>query len=695
MGIDLAQFHQAFFDESFEALGSMESALLNLDAGAPDPEAINTIFRVAHSVKGGAGMFGFTEIASFTHSLETVLDELRERRLTMTEGVSDILLRSVDVLRGLLNAAQHQGSFDPQKAADVQFDLEALVAGKADPTAGAGPPSPGRSAENLETWKIEFKPAADLFTRGQDPGAIFESLAELGELQASAEVETLPALAEMDPTRCYLTWVLRLRTASEQSRIEEVFSWVDDGSEVSVTRELAGQGAPESRSESIEQDLQVPPGGASVVSLADARKAESEEKSEAMRRDARVSPDARSSGNGASAGGDSSSIRVSVEKIDELINTVGEIVITQSMLAQLGLQAEGPAAERLRMGLAQLERNVRELHESVMRVRMLPIGFAFSRFPRLVRDLAHRLGKQIDLRMTGEQTELDKTVLERIGDPLVHLVRNSIDHGIEMPEVRAAAGKTPAGTVHLAAFHRGSAIIIEVSDDGAGLDSEKILAKARGRGLIGPNEAPSEEATYDLIFLPGFSTAERTTDISGRGVGMDVVRKNVKALGGQIELKSERGRGSKFIITLPLTLAIVDGQSVCVGSETYILPLVSIIESLQVKAGSIRRLSTGAEVFAFRGDYLPIIRLHEVFGVEPRSRALHEGLVVVAEGDGQRVGLFVDDLRGQQQVVIKSLETNYGHVPGVSGATILGDGSVALILDLSGLIRFASGRAAA
>jgi len=326
----------------------------------------------------------------------------------------------------------------------------------------------------------------------------------------------------------------------------------------------------------------------------------------------------------------------------------------------------------------------------------LPISFVFSRFPRMVRDLAQRLGKQIELKMTGEQTELDKTVMEKIGDPLVHLVRNSVDHGIEKsPEARVAAGKSPVGTVHLDACHRGGNIAVEVNDDGGGLDKDRILEKARSRGLIGPNDILTDEQIYDLIFMPGFSTAEKTTDVSGRGVGMDVVRRNVKELGGKIEIKSERGKGSRFIITLPLTLAIVDGQSVAVGSETYIVPLISIVESLQLKTSSVSRLSGRGEVFSFRGDYLPIVRLHELFGVEPKAQALHEGLVVVAEGDGRRIGLFVDDLLGQQQVVIKSLEANYGTVEGVSGATILGDGSVALILDLPGLIRAASMRAAA
>jgi two-component system chemotaxis sensor kinase CheA len=369
------------------------------------------------------------------------------------------------------------------------------------------------------------------------------------------------------------------------------------------------------------------------------------------------------------------------------MNTVGELVITQSMLSQLGRSLEGPASEQFRLGLAELERNMRELQDSVMRVRMLPISFVFSRFPRMVRDLAQRLGKQIELVMTGEQTELDKTVLEKIGDPLVHLVRNSIDHGIEKPDVRVAKGKSANGHLRLDACHRGGNICVEVSDDGGGLDPARIIAKARSRGLIGPNETITDEQACELIFLPGFSTAETTTDVSGRGVGLDVVRRNVKELGGAIEVNNDPGRGARFVITLPLTLAIVDGQSIAVGKQSYIVPLISIIESLQIKQGSLNRIAGRGEVFVFRGDYVPVIRLHDLFGVEPRSRELDEGLIVIVEGDGRRVGLFVDDLLGQQQVVIKSLETNYGHIDGVSGATILGDGSVALILDLPGIIR--------
>ena len=708
MGIDLAQFHEAFFEESFEAIESMEASLLKLDVGAPDPEMINTVFRVAHSIKGGAGMFNFADIASFTHTLETLLDGVRGGRTTLTTPVMDLLLKSVDVLREMLRAVQKKESFDPQRVADLQFDLEVAVAkapaaeapvaasapAAAPAAAAPAPAAAAQSSPSLPEWRISVRPLENMLSRGNEPLALFSALAEHGEVSVTADLSELPALSAIDPHRCYLKWQLRLKSAVSKERIAEAFEWVEGDCDYEITSdEEPAQAASLAPAPTVQPAAPAPQAAApAAVPAATAQPVQSASSpapaAEAPRAAAR--PEAAPAAAASGGGGDASSIRVSTQKIDELINTVGEVVITQSMLAQLGALAEGPSAERLRSGLAQLERNVRELHESVMRVRMLPIGFAFSRFPRLVRDVAQRLGKQIELKLTGEQTELDKTVLERIGDPLVHLVRNSIDHGIEMPEVRVAAGKSAAGTVHLEAFHRGSAIIIEVSDDGQGLDSDRILAKARAKGLIGPTETPSQDAIYELIFLPGFSTAEQTTDLSGRGVGMDVVRRNIKSLGGKIDIRSERGKGSRFTISLPLTLAIVDGQSVCVGDETYIVPLVSIVESLQIKSSAVNRLSNAGEVISFRGDYLPLLRLHDLFGIEPRSRAVHEGIVVVAEGDGQRVGLFVDDLRGQQQVVIKSLETNYGQVQGISGATILGDGSVALILDVSGLIRSSS-----
>jgi two-component system, chemotaxis family, sensor kinase CheA len=719
MTVDLAQFHDAFFEESFEALDAMEAALLKLDVGSPEPELINTIFRVAHSIKGGSATFGFTEIASFTHSLETLLDELRSGAMAVTVALSDLLLKSVDVMRAMLRAVQAKQPIDSQRVSDLQFDLEVAIANKSAQAAaapvsaavagGAHSAAAGGSGAQAEPavtapassrWRIRFHPYRELLARGNDPLRMLRELAALGELAVWVDAQMLPPLADVNPQDCYLAWSLELPGEVAEEAIKQVFEWAEGDCDLTIERVAAGTNdflaspqapvvtpAPASALAATtpaqvaapETTSATPAVGAvpTVATAATPLRAEAPAKTEA------------------SISGDSGSIRVSVEKIDELMNTVGELVITQAMLSQLGSHFDGPEAEKLRGGLAQLERNMRELQESVMRVRMLPISFVFSRFPRMVRDLAQRLGKQIELKLTGEQTELDKTVLEKIGDPLVHLVRNCIDHGIESPEARVGAGKPAEGTVHLDACHRGGNIAVEVSDDGGGLDKERILAKARARGLVGPNDSLTDSEIHELIFLPGFSTAEKTTDVSGRGVGMDVVRRNVKALGGKIDLKSEPGRGSRFTITLPLTLAIVDGQSVAVGTETYIVPLISIVESMQLKATGVTRLSGRSEVLSFRGDYLPIIRLHELFGVEPRSRALHEGLVVVAEGDGRRVGLFVDDLLGQQQVVIKSLETNYGHIEGVSGATILGDGSVALILDVPGLIRAASMRAAA
>ena len=703
MTVDLTQFHDAFFEESFEALDAMEAALLKLDVGSPEPELINTIFRVAHSIKGGSATFGFSEIASFTHSLETLLDELRSGTMPVTVALSDLLLKSVDVMRAMLRAVQAKQPIDSQRVSDLQFDLEVAIARKSE--AAPAPVASTRAAsiaaaesaaggaapagQQAPRWRIRFQPYRELLARGNDPLRMLRELAALGELAVRVDAQMLPALAEVNPQDCYLAWSLELPGEVPEDAIRQVFEWAEGDCDLSIER-LPGEQALPAGAQVAPTPVQATPAPASAAPPASAQHGAHPPPAPAPASPAPAKPEAP-----VSALGDSSSIRVSVEKIDELMNTVGELVITQAMLSQLGSHFDGPDAEKLRAGLGQLERNMRELQESVMRVRMLPITFVFSRFPRMVRDLAQRLGKQIELKLTGEQTELDKTVLEKIGDPLVHLVRNSIDHGIESPEARIAAGKPAEGTVHLDACHRGGNIAVEVSDDGGGLDRDRILAKARARGLVGPNDTLTDPEIHELIFVPGFSTAEKTTDLSGRGVGMDVVRRNVKELGGKIELKSEPGRGSRFIITLPLTLAIVDGQSVAVGTETYIVPLISIVESMQLKATGITRLSGHSEVLSFRGDYLPIIRLHELFGVEPRSRALHEGLVVVAEGDGRRVGLFVDDLLGQQQVVIKSLEANYGHIEGVSGATILGDGSVALILDVPGLIRAASMRTAA
>ncbi len=687
MALDLAQFHDAFFDESYEALDTMEASLLKLNVGQPEPELINTIFRVAHSIKGGSATFGFSEVASFTHTCETLLDELRANRMQVTRAITDLLLRSVDVMREMLRAVQHKEPMDAQRVADLQFDLEVAILNKESaaapapaPAAPASAPAAASKAAAAHRFRISFRPFPQLFVHGNDPLRMLRELAELGDLTVEAQTKALPPLESLDPTSCYFAWELTVDTDATRENIDQVFDWAEGDCELTIVAESAEPQAAPAPSVAAAPIADVKP-AAAETSRPQLTAVASSGDHEAPKHQQGI--------------GDGSSIRVSTEKIDELMNTVGELVITQSMLSQLGSKVAGPVAEQLRSGLAQLERNMRELQESVMRVRMLPISFVFSRFPRMVRDLSGRLGKQVDLKMTGEQTELDKTVLEKIGDPLVHLVRNSVDHGIEMPDVRAAAGKPAAGTVHLEAYHKGGSITVEVGDDGGGLNKDRIIAKARDRGLVGANEQLTDEQIYELIFLAGFSTSDQATDISGRGVGMDVVRRNIKELGGTIEVRSQLGKGSRFIITLPLTLAIVDGQSVSVGDETYIVPLVTIIESLQLTPDSVNRVAGQGEVFWFRDNYLPVVRLYEVFNTKPRTKELHEGLIMVVEGEGRRVGLFVDDLLGQQQVVIKSLEANFRRVDGVSGATILGDGQVALILDVPGLIRLASQRIAA
>lgn len=672
----MEQFHQTFFEESFEGLDSMESALLALDPGAADPETINCIFRAAHSIKGGSATFGFAEIAGFTHLMETLLDEMRDGRRAVTRAATDLLLRAVDSLRALVTAAQAGGRLDEIDIEDVRTDLQAQLARAGDGDGIAAAPRPAAACG----WRIDFQPHPDILRTGNDPLRILRELAGLGDLRVQADLSGLPDWPEFDPEACHLGWRIELHGEVAGEAIEEAFAWVADEAELDIRPLEAGLAttAPDADA-GADEDPAV--AGELVV--------------ERRRADRRQTADRRS----APPSGDATSIRVSTGKIDALINMVGELVITQSMLGEIGdrlVQGGGSGLiEKLRDGLAALERNTRELQESVMRIRMLPISFAFNRLPRLVHDLGAKLGKQVELRMSGENTELDKTVMEKISDPLVHLVRNALDHGIETPEARVAAGKPSVGTLLLNAFHQGGNILIEIVDDGSGLNREKILNKAVERGLISEAEAAAmpDDKVEDLIFQPGFSTADVVSDVSGRGVGMDVVRRNIQELGGSVEVRSQAGKGSRFTIRLPLTLAILDGQLVRVGDQIYIIPLVSIIESLQARKEYVNAVAGSAEVYRLRDDYLPVLRLYRVFNIEADARELTDGLLVVVEGDGQKAGVFVDELLGQQQVVIKSLESNYRRVDGISGATILGDGSVALIMDIPGLIRITNAHA--
>lgn len=669
MSVDLEQFHQVFFEESFEGLDIMESGLMELDLGDADSEEINTIFRAAHSIKGGSGTFGFTEIASFTHIMETLLDEMRDGRRQVTRDAIDALLHSVDVLRMMMNSVQDNTDLDQARVAEQMAELEAILGGES--SAGASSTAstePATASNKICGWNISFIPDETMMQTGNDPLRILRELQELGEARITTNTEALPELDKLNPENCYLSWNIELLGDISRDLINDVFLWVEDDCKLKVEAINEPDELP------AEPALNAEPVAAEEAQPAPVEKTEKKAVKEKK-------PAA------------SSSIRVGIDKIDGLINMVGELVITQSMLSLLGEDFSLEKLEKLQDGLGQLERHTRELQESVMMIRMLPISFSFSRFPRLVRDLSSQLGKKIELKMSGENTEIDKTLIEKIGDPLVHLVRNSLDHGIEMPEDRIAAGKPETGTINLNAYHKGGNIVIEIIDDGKGIDADIILQKGIEKGLVQEGAKMSKTQILDLIFQPGFSTAAEITDVSGRGVGMDVVRKNIMSLGGAVEIQSEVGKGSTITIRLPLTLAILDGQTVSVGDETYIIPLMSIIESIQVNSEMINKVGGRGETFRLRDEYIPIIRLSQVFNIEnAKAQNLEDGLLVVVEADGKHCGLFVDDLLGQQQVVIKSLEQNYQRVTGVSGATILGDGSVALILDMPGLLRMSAGK---
>jgi two-component system chemotaxis sensor kinase CheA len=690
MSIDMAQFHQVFFEESFEGLEIMESGLLNMDPGTVDDEEINAIFRAAHSIKGGSGTFGFNDIASFTHVMETLLDEMRDGRRPVTSEAVDALLRSVDILRDMLSAASEEGGVEQEKVKSQQAELEQILSNKTAVAGEASTPEVVSAAETVEPqtegWHIVFRPLLKMMRTGNDSLRIIRELAELGRLELQADLEALPALQSYEPEDSYISWDIYLHGAVDREALDEVFVWVEDDCELIIMPLMSQSEAEEASVSELSAAEPKTAASAEPPQL----KAVPPQPERRVEKNRRSGKERRTSGN-RTAGGGGGSIRVDIAKIDSLINMVGELVITQSMLSLLGEDFDMGKLERLNDGLGQLERHTRELQESVMQIRMLPISFTFSRFPRLVHDLSNKLGKKIELKVSGENTEVDKTVIEKIGDPLVHLVRNSLDHGIEMPDERISAGKPETGVIQLSASHKGGNIVIEIRDDGRGLNRDKIEAKAIERGIIPEGHMLEDRQIYELIFQAGFSTADEVSDVSGRGVGMDVVRRNINELGGSIEIESDPGKGSAIIIRLPLTLAILDGQTVSVGSETYIVPLVSIIESIQVSEEMINLVAGRGETFKLRGEYLPIVRLHEVFGIEDvKATSLKEGLLVVVEGEGRHCGLFVDDLLGQQQVVIKSLEANYKKVEGISGATILGDGSVALIIDIPGLLRLAT-----
>lgn len=689
MSVDLSQFLPTFLEESYEGLDIMESGLLNLSPG--DDESIHAIFRAAHSIKGGAGTFGFMQVTEFTHLVETLLDEMRDGRREITQPDIEILLESVDCIRILIEAEKLENTCEDTKISETSNLLEATLKDK-DSLENEVLEASTISSLSAPQWQITFVPEQHLVQTGNDPIFLFNALEDLGEVNIRCNTSALPPLDDLEPEDLHLSWVIDLTADCSEADIREIFEWVEDECELTVLPIESEVPLEDESVEVIAQDTNVTEAESSVVTSENTKNSintSSESLPELTKTAEKPSNKATEKATTSKVKPEVGSIRVGVDKVDSLINLVGELVITQSMLSELGNDFEMSKVERLTSGLEQLLQNTKELQESVMRIRMLPISFAFNRFPRLIHDLSIKTGKSIELIITGEHTELDKTVMEQIGDPLVHLVRNAVDHGIEPTDVRLAAGKPEQGIISLDAFHQGGSIVIEISDDGGGIDREAVFNKAVEKGIVDNTTTLSDSQVFDLIFEPGFSTAQTLSDISGRGVGMDVVKRNIQSLGGRIQIESEKGKGSKIRVILPLTLAILDGQLVKVGSEIYIIPLISIVESLQVEPSLVNRISGDMVLYRLREDNVPVLPVSKIFNIDAENIKIDDALLVVVESDGQKIGLMVDDLLAQQQVVIKSLADNYQQVKGISGATILGDGSVAMILDIPSFIDMA------
>lgn len=657
MSMDISDFYQTFFDEADELLADMEQHLLDLAPDAPDAEQLNAIFRAAHSIKGGAGTFGFTILQETTHLMENLLDEARRGEMQLNTDIINLFLETKDIMQEQLDA--YKSSQEPD-AASFEYICNAL---RQLALEAKGETAPAVVA-NARLSVVDTTP-----DEGGAPTVEEKLRINLSRLKASEidlleeELGNLSTLTDVVKGADSLAATLDGGVAEED--VVAVLCFVIEADQISFEKVVAPN-APAVAAEppaAVAQPVAAVPAVKSPAADAHAGRAEREKPARAS---------------------ESTSIRVAVEKVDQLINLVGELVITQSMLAQRSNELDPVNHGDLITSMGQLQRNARDLQESVMSIRMMPMEYVFSRFPRLVRDLAGKLGKQVELTLVGSSTELDKSLIERIIDPLTHLVRNSLDHGIELPEKRLEAGKNAVGNLILSAEHQGGNICIEVTDDGAGLNRERILAKAIAQGMA-VNENMTDDEVGMLIFAPGFSTAEQVTDVSGRGVGMDVVKRNIQEMGGHVEIQSKQGAGTTIRILLPLTLAILDGMSVRVADEVFILPLNAVMESLQPREDDLHPLAGGERVLEVRGEYLPLVELWKVFDVEGAKTKATQGIVVILQSGGRRYALLVDQLIGQHQVVVKNLESNYRKVPGISAATILGDGSVALIVDVSAL----------
>ncbi|MDR2324846.1 MAG: chemotaxis protein CheW [Acidovorax sp.] len=693
---DLTQFYQIFFEEAGENLDQMEQMLLNLDLSAANDEELNGIFRCAHSIKGGSATFGFTDVAELTHKMESLLDRLRRHEITPIPEMVDVLLESADASRSLLARHQAGGEGEAMSTTDLVRRITELAAGNGPVPAAAAPaPAPVAAPVAPPAPAPVAAPAAAVPSGTR---ALEIRIGPMDKLELADAIKELfrdiPGLGTIEDLPCSDAGcrLFSVQTQSTDEDLLDLFAFHVAKEQVQI-RSLSAQAAPVAEPAQIAMEAAASVTAEASAPVAVAAGSEIAGGNFGIFPGAPGDPQARTAPAKPAAAAkpamaaamESTSIRVALGKVDQLINLAGELVITQAMLAQNSRALDPAANQQLLAGLADLDRNTRDLQECVMSIRMIPMSTVFSRFPRMLRDLANKMGKKFDLVLQGEATELDKGLVEKITDPLTHLVRNSLDHGIEMPEQRKLAGKSEAGTLTLAASHQGGSIVIEVRDDGKGMNREKILRKARERGMDVPDSIPDSEV-WQLIFAPGFSTADVVTDVSGRGVGMDVVKKNITALNGSVEIDSAEGVGMRVAIRLPLTLAIMDGMSVGVGKEVYILPLSSVVESFQVNPDDVNTVAQGSQLVKVRDEYMPVIAMEKIFHVPRAENEKSSDIMVVVESDGSRVALLVDELLGQHQVVVKNLESNYRKVPNVSGATILGDGTVALILDTISLV---------
>ncbi|MCO5152741.1 MULTISPECIES: chemotaxis protein CheA [unclassified Shinella] len=747
--MDMNEIKEIFFQECEEQLAELESGLLKLNDGDRDPETVNAVFRAVHSIKGGAGAFGLDDLVSFAHVFETTLDCVRSNKLEPTQDVLKVMLKSADVLADLTNAARDGGSVDEARSRTLIRELEALAHGEAPAAAEAPAPKPAAAAPRaaapapvvekpavndegfqpipfsfgdfddepadhyVPTCQVVFKPKKDLYAKGNEAVLLLRDVSRLGEMSVYCDMDSLPPLDKMNPEEAYFSWKISVTTDKGEDGVRSVFEfaeWDCDLDIHTIEEEMVGDAADdeelpmqpvpfdlsildESGSAATEEPAVMESDAAAAVAAAETATKVSQVASRAAENAKAAAASAASAAQANQAAAAGQTIRVDLDRVDRLINLVGELVINQAMLSQSVVENDTNGTSSINMGLEELQQLTREIQDSVMAIRAQPVKPVFQRMARTVREIADITGKSVRLITEGENTEVDKTVIDKLAEPLTHMIRNAVDHGLEMPEKREALGKNPEGTVRLTAKHRSGRIVIELADDGAGINREKVRQKAIDNDLIAADANLSDEEIDNLIFHAGFSTADKVSDLSGRGVGMDVVKRSIQALGGRISISSKPGQGSVFTMSLPLTLAVLDGMVVTVAGQTLVVPLTAIVETLQPEASAIHSFGASQRLISIRNSFCPLVDVGRILNFRATQANPIEGvaLLVESEGGGQRA-LMVDAIQGQRQVVIKSLEANYTHVPGIAAATILGDGRVALILDVDAVVAASRGQ---